>query len=483
MATKYAGQNALNKLMQLVKTALNSKADKTNATASAAGLMSAADKVKLDGVEGGANKTVVDSALSASSTNPVQNKAVKTALDGLQDKVEDYYVTFTQQKDSSGEYSGEYTANHTAKEIYEAYQAGKRVWQKDIYDRFPITACKLLGTGEYIAYFTHFEPGNMMVCYGVNQKSDTAASTANKLVYGIIAPNPGSADNGKYLTVNGSKIAYTDLPDGITVDDAMSASSTNPVQNKVIKQYVDDHAADDAVLYTAQTLTFEQKQRARKNIEAAASEWPTITGAVSLCPAKITDSNDAVHVTVTKYDGTDYTATLDCGPENALVRVKGIRTPTDADTNAAATVEYVKAKVASGGVTVDTEMSSTSTNPVQNKVVKSYVDTKVSGLQTASQVQAAISSAITGVYTPKGSIAFASLPTAAAGNKGWVYNVSDAFTTTAAFVEGAGHSYGAGANVVCVDAGSGSYKWDVLAGIIDLTELTADEVQTLWNSI
>lgn len=151
--------------------------------------------------------------------------------------------------------------------------------------------------------------------------------------------------------------------------------------------------------------------------------------------------------------------------------------------NDAATKAYVDSKVASGGVTVDTEMSSTSTSPVQNKVVKSYVDTKVSGLQTASQVQDAISSAITGVYTPKGSIAFSSLPTAAAGNKGWVYNVSDAFTTTAAFVEGAGHSYGAGTNVVCVDAGSDSYKWDVLAGTIDLTELTADEVQTLWDSI
>lgn len=131
----------------------------------------------------------------------------------------------------------------------------------------------------------------------------------------------------------------------------------------------------------------------------------------------------------------------------------------------------------------DNAMSSTSTNPVQNKIVKGYVDTKVSGLQTADQVQAAISSAITGVYTPKGSIAFASLPTAAAGNKGWVYNVTDAFTTTAAFVEGAGHSYAAGTNVVCVDAGSGSYKWDVLAGTIDLTELTADEVQKLWDSI
>lgn len=114
---------------------------------------------------------------------------------------------------------------------------------------------------------------------------------------------------------------------------------------------------------------------------------------------------------------------------------------------------------------------------------KDYVDNKVSGLQTAAQVKAAINSALTGVYTPRGSIQFANLPQPQEGNKGYVYNVLDAFTTTEAFIEGAGHSYGAGTNIVCVVAGSGSYKWDVLAGIIDLTELTADEVQTLWNSI
>ena len=42
-------------------------------------------KNKLDGIELGANKTVVDEALSAESTNPVQNKAVKAALDGKSD--------------------------------------------------------------------------------------------------------------------------------------------------------------------------------------------------------------------------------------------------------------------------------------------------------------------------------------------------------------------------------------------------------------
>jgi hypothetical protein len=53
-----------------------------NATASAAGLMSAADKAKLDGVAAGSNRVTIDAELSADSTNPVQNKVIKSALDG-----------------------------------------------------------------------------------------------------------------------------------------------------------------------------------------------------------------------------------------------------------------------------------------------------------------------------------------------------------------------------------------------------------------
>lgn len=39
-------------------------------------------KSKLDGIATGANKTIVDSALSADSTNPVQNKVINSALSG-----------------------------------------------------------------------------------------------------------------------------------------------------------------------------------------------------------------------------------------------------------------------------------------------------------------------------------------------------------------------------------------------------------------
>lgn len=45
------------------------------------------EKNKLSGIEAQANKTVVDDALSSSSTNPVQNKAINTALGNKVDKV------------------------------------------------------------------------------------------------------------------------------------------------------------------------------------------------------------------------------------------------------------------------------------------------------------------------------------------------------------------------------------------------------------
>lgn len=52
----------------------------SDATQTAHGLMSVSDKKKLDEIAEGANKTTVDSELSSTSTNPVQNKAVQAEL-------------------------------------------------------------------------------------------------------------------------------------------------------------------------------------------------------------------------------------------------------------------------------------------------------------------------------------------------------------------------------------------------------------------
>lgn len=77
-------------------TAINSRTvtiPSTAATTSAAGLMSASDKTKLDGIETGATKITVDSALSSTSKNPVQNKAVNSAISNLSNLVGDTAVS------------------------------------------------------------------------------------------------------------------------------------------------------------------------------------------------------------------------------------------------------------------------------------------------------------------------------------------------------------------------------------------------------
>ena len=57
------------------------KIPNSTATATSDGLMSSSDKSKLNGIESNANKTTVDSSMSDSSTNPVQNKIVKKYVD------------------------------------------------------------------------------------------------------------------------------------------------------------------------------------------------------------------------------------------------------------------------------------------------------------------------------------------------------------------------------------------------------------------
>lgn len=64
-----------------------------DATASANGLMTSAMVTKLNGIAEGANKTVVDSVMSSSSTNSVQNKVINAALVSKADKPNVYNVT------------------------------------------------------------------------------------------------------------------------------------------------------------------------------------------------------------------------------------------------------------------------------------------------------------------------------------------------------------------------------------------------------
>lgn len=309
-----------------VKAALDEKAGTAVATASANGLMSAADKTKLDGVEAGANKTTVDAALDAASENPVQNKAIKAALDGKLDKT-----------------GGTLTGN--------------------------LRVTGALFSGDGLSFGT-----------GENIHFTKAADDAGKLAH-------GAAGVDDTVPLARLKVAAP------TEDD-----------DAATKAYVDGRAAGTgAVRYdAAQTLDEAQQFQARKNIGAIGNNSPQFQGFLSLTPANGT-LGTGVGLSPSR-DGNNFALDISDVNENTPTLLTGVKTPTDADTNAAATVEYVKAKVASGGVTDAVLYTAQTLTDTQKKQARANIDAAsdfvvngtlyssgfVSLDKTFTQVQAAI---------------------------------------------------------------------------------------------
>lgn len=288
-----------------VKAALDGKAGTAVATTSANGLMSAADKTKLDGVEAGANKTIVDDAMSDTSTNPVQNKAVKAALD-------------SKLSTQGGEISGHLSVGLT------------------------VSAEGSVSTGRTSTDTgIHFEK---------------AASDAGRISHG------------------------SDPMTGVSPIARLKVASPTEDDDAATKAYVDNNAAGGgAVRYdAAQALDGAQQGQARTNIGAIGHDSPQFAGYLSLAPANA-PLGTGVGLSPTR-DGNNYALDISDVNEGNPTLLTGVKTPTDANTNAAATVEYVKNKVsevaASGGVNVDNALSATSTNPVQNKVITSALAKK-----------------------------------------------------------------------------------------------------------
>lgn len=77
-----------------------------------------------------------------------------------------------------------------------------------------------------------------------------------------------------------------------------------------------------------------------------------------------------------------------------------------------------------------------------------------------------------GAYVYKGSVTFANLPASpTAAMTGYVYNLSEEFTTDSRFIEGSGKKYAAGTDVVVANIGtaqSPNMKFDVHASFVDV---------------
>lgn len=132
----------------------------------------------------------------------------------------------------------------------------------------------------------------------------------------------------------------------------------------------------------------------------------------------------------------------------------------------------VDSKIAANTTAIEANKTATETNAAAIEATKTEIANVKKDLadnyDTSAEVDNKISTKIASVYKPAGSVEFASLPALEAAIEGNVYNILDAFTTTDDFVEGVGAEYPAGSNIVCIKVEE-SYKWDVLAGFVDLS--------------
>ena len=77
---KFLDKTGLSLVWNKITEKLNLKVDKVDGKQLSTEDYTTAEKTKLSGIEEGANKTVIDTELSATSTNPVQNKVVDSSI-------------------------------------------------------------------------------------------------------------------------------------------------------------------------------------------------------------------------------------------------------------------------------------------------------------------------------------------------------------------------------------------------------------------
>lgn len=383
--------------------ALSHKANNTEATEQAAGLMSAKDKKKLNGIADGANKTIVDELLSDGSTNPVQNKAITAALASVvRETVYPIAVTATSADwtATNGIAYKEASADRTFDDIKAAYNGNKTLvceFERMMY------SLVLTSTSAFIFASYRGAVANDSQYAGLG-KYPTSLITINTT--GVVIsrtagdlPAVDGTDNGKMLIVANGAWAMQSVP-GTTVDVELSTTSENSVQNKTVTAALNDKlpktggtvtgalrtndsfSAGGTIAFGEAPIGLSQTADGAAEIRYGSADVndnpPTLS---RLKVARPTADDDAATkayvdgkavapiltspVMIRKEGATDsagvYLSTVATGEksaeirledvnENSPVAISNLRTPTGAGTDDyAATKGYVDSKVASSG--------------------------------------------------------------------------------------------------------------------------------------
>ena len=221
------------------------------ATTSVNGLMSSNDKKKIDGISEGANKTIVDSSLSDSSTNPIQNKIIYSALAGKANTNHGTHVPSVcnsvadwNNATTNGWYMGcgianapitgnvwfmgnviAHNSNYVIQEVYQFTESTSA----NVISKY--MRAKVNGTwGAWVEVTV----GKQVPTDAKFTDTNTTYSNATTTASGLMSSSDKTKLDG--IATGANKI---------TIDTALSSTSTNPVQNKVLNTALSGKASSN----------------------------------------------------------------------------------------------------------------------------------------------------------------------------------------------------------------------------------------------
>lgn len=254
-------------------------------------------------------EVTVDSVLSNTSTNPIQNKVVYEAVSGKVDKVNGKQL-------STNDYTAaDKTAVGTISNKVDKV-TGKQLSTND-YTTSEKNKLSGIETGAQVNVKPNWSAAAGTAAEILNKP--TIPSKVSQLTNDSKFVSDATADSKQYVRKNNAWEEVT-IPE-ITVDDSLSATSVNPIQNKVVTTALD-------------------------------SKVDKVTG-------KVLSSNDYTTEEKTKLSGI----------------ATGAQKNVQADWNATSGDAFIKNKPTIPSV--DATLSATSVNPVQNKIIANALDSKV----------------------------------------------------------------------------------------------------------
>ena len=319
----------------IIDTAVAGKQDQITVNPTGETATETITTMKIDGVVYNVTPEItIDSALSTTSTNPVENRVVTNALNNKQEQL---------------------TVNPTG--IAEA-SLEKLTIDGVIYNIISATT-----TVDNVLSMTSTNPvENRVITNALNGKQEQLT----------VNPAGTASASLEKLTIDG--VIYNIISATTTVDDALSTTSTNPVENRVIT---------NALNNKQEQLTVNPTGTAEASLEKV-----TIDGVIYNISSATTTVDDALSITSTNpVENRVITNALNDKVDSSTLNAMSLKISDQLSQDPSAEIAQSLTITVGGASTiynlptqiiVDDALSPTSTNPVQNGVITTELNLKVS---------------------------------------------------------------------------------------------------------